>query len=221
MKDQDQLLFNEFIVNTLENNKNLVNGMDFHSAFEEIAKALRAYGGPIRDFSNCKYVNILYPPEAMNILALSRSDKWPGFEVDTILLRVLSEWFHKDHGEFINQTFHALDDLKCVEGLLLRLNLDILLPTTTDTIRIKTAIKTVTLQKNEQVFTITQRAQIKQILLTNRQYISNRDTVYSKLAQLHNSYFIEQAMVSWIGYLVTKVLIKNGQFRKRLALKPV
>jgi len=157
-----------------------------------------------------KYINILYPKEAIDILCLSRSDKWPiNGPPDPILEKVLTLWLRDriDPNQYSIQLFEAIKKLDCLDGVYLRLNFDIITQPTATYIK----VDGVTKNKSKTQFSGETRIRIKQFLKQDGKYLSHIDDVYNGLRRIHEQYDLEQSLLAWMAYLVIKAVAENAQ----------
>jgi hypothetical protein len=187
---------------------------DYGHATAHIEKALREdvvlrYEG--------KYVDILYPERAAEILQLSRTRYWPGYEVDAVLEACLTKWIKENVGdldEYARILYEAIIELECTDGLFLRLNHDVVAQPDTSTIRVSTTQGSVEVgsgQPRRQVLMGRARQHMKVLLQREGQYASSLDVIYNGLKRIHDSHTIEQSLLSWMGYLVVRSIAENHQ----------
>jgi hypothetical protein len=165
------------------------------------------------------YTNILYPADALTILAFSRSIHWPtSLQPDFVLETLLLNWLRTiSITNYTKDLFEAMQKLKCEDGMFLRLNFDTIAQPDMTSIKIyNTEIKTEQNKPKSTAFTGELRRNMRQFLIDYGRFTTNIDTLYTGLETIHYQYNLEQSLLSWMGYIIVKGLIKNNnmQFTK-------
>lgn len=196
-----------------------LSAAEYQRQMDRIAEVLKERGigyGHLM-MSEAQYEDTLYPRQAALILTLSRTRYWPGFEVDAILEACLSQWIKENVenlDDYARQLYEAILELDCIDGLFLRLNHDVVAQPDTSTIRVSTSHGSVEVgssQPRRQVLLGKARQHMKTLLQREGQYMGSLDHVYAGLKNIHDSHNIEQALLSWMGYLIVRSLAENHQ----------
>lgn len=177
--------------------------------------------------SDLTYTNILYPHDVAKILSMSKTDKWPSnYDVDEIIEYIITKWIKKtviNPTEYLNKLWSAIKDTECEIGMMTRLNIDAISKVNIEKVMIITKRGTIVQEQINKKPTLTNEAKtyIKQLL--NDQFINNIDILYNRIKSLHNSYTIEQTLLSWIGYIAVRTIISTASapiaFNNRLLIQ--
>lgn len=177
-----------------------------------IEKILSRLGGEL-EFADCKYADKLYPRSALSILALSRTNNWPyEINIDKYLEIMLVEWSRNninDPQTYVSELLAAINDRECINGILTRLNYHILVQDEDDEIIIRgIGIKKPVKQQN---FNVDLKRKIAAFLKSQNNFTNKMSEVYKALSDNHGLYDHEQALMSWMGYLIIKTIAQNTE----------
>jgi len=192
---------------------------DYERAMMHINLALQEHPVVLEGMRHC---NELYPIEAASILQLSRTKWWPGFDVDAVLEACMTEWLqrkvqgaHEDDyiATFSKLLLNALEELKCLEGVYLRLNHDVVAQPDLSSVRIVTPVGTVThrTEPRRNVLMGAVRERVRTLLQSQNAYANQLDVIYNGLQRIHQTYNLEQSLLSWMGYLIVRSVAANQQ----------
>lgn len=182
---------------------------DYEQESEMIAECLKEVGGPLQVFDGFKYHDILYPAEALSILAMSRQ-MLEHFNPDNLLEAKLAEWLQRnviDYNQYSLKLFEAIGELGCMEGVYLRANLLIIAPPEPTRVRIAGGNRRrpqVVERVPHKSLGSTQRRRLRDMLVEKKRFDGNLNSVYHRLGRLHTQYNLEQALLSWMGYILMK-----------------
>jgi hypothetical protein len=169
---------------------------------DEDAAAVDPEEGP---WSPYRHAGSLYPAEALEVLAESRDE--PEVPIDGTMERLLGSWIAShitDYPAYVQDLFAAINKLKCLPGVYLRLNLACLAQ---PTMRPQGGISF----DGPEIFVGKRRRQVRRFLMEQRLFSPHIQQVYDGLREAHNSYSLEQALLGWMGYLIVKrVVLKAG-----------
>lgn len=175
-----------------------------------IEAILSKLGGEL-EFVDCKYADKLYPRLALSILALSRTNNWPyDINIDKYLEAMLVEWSHNninDPQTYVSDLLSAIDHRQCINGILTRLNYHVLVQDEDDEI----VIRGIEIKKpiKQQNFNSDLKRKIAIFLKSQNNFTNKISEVYKTLSNNHESYDHEQALMSWMGYLIIKTIAQN------------
>lgn len=119
----------------------------------------------------------------LNILVISRHPKYQ-FNPDALLKAIMIKWIVDQkpiRSSFITQLFIAIDDLKCMDGVILRLNLDVV-------------------PFLDQPSSRNSHQKIEKFLRQHNFYDASSSC--DKLKAANCAYSLEQSILTLIGYLV-------------------
>ena len=154
------------------------------------------------------YTNDLYPHQVAKLLALSNTDKWPGYDVNELVEFILAKWLKEyvdDPSEYLVNLWNAIIKTNCEDGMMARLNIDIITKPFNERIIINTKNGKITQEIQSPQLTNAIKQRIKQLL--QDRFISSNNILYEKISALHRHYTIEQKILSWIGYIAVKTII--------------
>jgi hypothetical protein len=182
---------------------------------KEIKNAVIQHGNIHIDESHFPNIGILYPREAVEAILLARTKYWPGYKLDEVLESIMYKFFmeHPDVQEFVHGLGEEIEKTKSLKGVLLRLNLQAIAPSATESISIKTKFGTIKQTKipRHTAFVGEIREKMQSWLQQQKAFNPNIRAVYHNLEQLDKEYSDEQKLLSWLGYIVTRAMAENAK----------
>lgn len=193
---------------------------ELKQALAHISHALLKLG-PIVDETQFVYSGILYHPLAPSILELSRSDYWTGHDIDGVLEGLLKSWLKEtkpNYDEFMKTLFEAIYNLECIQGVLLRLNFDAVSQPAHSRTIINTRFGTITKESEprHQVLLGTAREEAKRLLSNQKQFSRDLNHITNGLRSIHQTYTLEQTLISWMGYIILRAIIESTSIPIRI-----
>lgn len=185
-----------------------------------IDNAKAQHGSIHADKRDFRYMGEVYPAEAAEALLLSGTNHWTGANLDDALEGILLIWLKDkdpdDIQEYVEALANAIEELKCMEGVYLRLNLNTIAQAAPDSIRIRTHFGEISQTKlpRKGVFAGELREKMKFFLAKQGKFAGNLNTVYSGLARIGQEYSPEQTLLSWMGYVVVRAMAENSKSPK-------
>lgn len=159
--------------------------------------------------SELTYTNILYPHDVAKILALSRTDKWPNYNIDEIVEFIVTNWIKenvKNPSKYLTDLWNAIRKTECEIGMMARLNADAIAKTSFDRVKISTKYGVIT-QESHQKSTLDTATRQKIKHLLQHEFVNDSNILYERISALHRHHTIEQTILSWIGYMAVRTIL--------------
>jgi len=172
-----------------------------------IKNAVTQHGNIYIDQSHYPNIGKLYPREAVEAMLLAQTKHWPGYKLDDVLESIMYKFVkeHPDPQKFAHDLGEAIRDTECMDGVLLRLNLQTIANPSVESISIKTKFGTVTQSRipRRTAFVGDLREKMRYWLQQQGAFTPHIEVVYRGLNRIDKQYSEEQKLLSWMGYLVT------------------
>ena len=180
-----------------------------------IRNAAAQHGNIYIDQNEFPHVGILYPKEAAEAMLLSRTQNWPGYDLDTVLEGFMFQFIKNqdDVKTFVKKLSDGIYSVKAMEGVMLRLNLQTIAIPSMERMSVRTQFGTVTQTKipRRSAFTGDLRKRMKIFLQNQGAFAQQIEVVYRGLERIDRSYTTEQKMLGWMGYIVTRAMAENAK----------